>query len=80
MIPSIATVLIILRIPSTADWSASFFEPRPIHREAAMAAVSVTRTNSNARFRDGVEVVMRSIYSPSYFVFIVNDLAIGDFG
>ena len=39
------------RIASTAAPSASFFLPRPIQREAASAAASVTRTSSRARLR-----------------------------
>jgi mRNA interferase RelE/StbE len=36
---------------STAAPSAAFLSPRPVHRAAAMAAASVTRTSSRARFR-----------------------------
>ena len=35
----------------TAAWSAAFSSPRPIRREAASAAASVTRTVSSARLR-----------------------------
>jgi hypothetical protein len=52
---------IILRIASTAALSAKFFSPMPIHREAAMAAVSVTRTNSNARFREEIGWLLISL-------------------
>ena len=38
---------------STAAPSAPSLSPRPIHREAARAAASVTRTSSIARFRSG---------------------------
>ena len=50
-VPSMATVSNALRIASTAAPSASFFLPRPIQREAANAAASVTRTSSRARLR-----------------------------
>src|SRR5512132_2948118 len=51
--PRIETVLIISRIRSTAAWSAAFFSPRPTQRAAPIAAASVTRTSSSARFRSG---------------------------
>ena len=38
---------------STAAPSAPFLSPRPIHRDAASAAASVTRTSSRARLRSG---------------------------
>lgn len=38
---------------STAAPSAPSFSPRPIHRDAASAAASVTRTSSRARLRSG---------------------------
>ncbi len=50
-VPSICTVSKDLRMASTAAPSASFFLPRPIQREAASAAASVTRTSSRARLR-----------------------------
>src|SRR5215471_795453 len=52
-IPCIETVLIMRRIASTAAWSAAFLSPRPIQREANVAADSVTRTSSSARLRSG---------------------------
>src|SRR5215471_5105805 len=52
-IPCIETVLIMRRIASTAAWSAAFLSPRPIQRDANVAADSVTRTSSSARFRSG---------------------------
>src|SRR5439155_19927529 len=51
--PSIATVSSISRMASTAALSALSFSPRPIHRPAASAAASVTRTSSTARLRSG---------------------------
>src|SRR5438067_10847006 len=51
--PSIAMVWSMCRIASTAAWSADSFSPRPIHRPAPIAAASVTRTRSSARFRSG---------------------------
>src|SRR5918995_7304827 len=51
--PAIDTVSITVRIASTAAWSAAFLSPRPIHRPAAIAAASVTRTSSSARLRSG---------------------------
>src|SRR6266516_3875724 len=54
--PSIETVCSITRIASTAAWSARSFCPRPIHRPAAMAPASVTRTSSRARFRSGASL------------------------
>jgi len=41
------------RIASTAAPSALFLSPRPTQRPAAIAAASVTRTSSKARFRSG---------------------------
>src|SRR5215471_4723673 len=52
-IPCIETVLIMRRIASTAAWSAAFLSPRPIQRDAKVAADSVTRTSSSARLRSG---------------------------
>ena len=52
-VPSIATVEIITRIALTATASAPFLSPRPTQRAAAIAAASVTRTSSRARFRSG---------------------------
>src|SRR5439155_6780618 len=51
--PSISTVSSISRIASTAAWSAASLSPRPTQRPAAIAAASVTRTSSSARFRSG---------------------------
>jgi len=51
--PSIVTVSSISRIASTAAWSAASLSPRPTHRAAPIAAASVTRTSSSARFRSG---------------------------
>ena len=51
--PSIDTVLSTRRMASTAAPSAAFLSPRPIHRPAASAAASVTRTSSMARLRSG---------------------------
>ena len=49
---------------STAAPSAPFLSPRPIQREAARAAASVTRTSSMARLRSGrCFSVMRGRYS-----------------
>src|SRR5262245_21333491 len=50
-VPSMARLLSAERMASTAAWSAAFSSPRPIRREAASAAASVTRTASKARFR-----------------------------
>src|SRR3954447_8756606 len=51
--PSIATVDSTTRMASTAAPSAPSLSPRPIHRDAANAAASVTRTSSMARLRSG---------------------------
>src|SRR5438132_10400362 len=51
--PSMATVWSMCRIASTAAWSADSFSPRPTQRPAPIAAASVTRTSSSARFRSG---------------------------
>src|SRR5690242_15764658 len=51
--PRIATLSRTKRIASTAAWSASSLSPRPIHRAAAIAAASVTRTSSIAMLRSG---------------------------
>src|SRR5689334_13893457 len=50
-VPSMARELSARRIASTAAWSAAFSSPRPMRREAASAAASVTRTTSSARLR-----------------------------
>ena len=52
--PFIDTDAISWRIALTAAPSAPFLSPRPTHRPAAIAAASVTRTSSSARFRSGV--------------------------
>src|SRR5260370_41104210 len=46
-----ASELSVVRMASTAAWSAFFSSPRPISLEAARAAASVTRTASSARLR-----------------------------
>src|ERR1700720_1911306 len=46
-----ASELSVVRMASTAAWSAIFSSPRPISLEAASAAASVTRTASSARLR-----------------------------
>ncbi len=51
--PSMAMLSSTTRMACTAAPSAPFLSPRPIHRPAAMAAASVTRTSSMARFRSG---------------------------
>src|SRR3954447_12050507 len=51
--PRIETLSRTNRIASTAAWSALSFWPRPIHRAAAMAPASVTRTSSSAMLRSG---------------------------
>src|SRR3954452_2294401 len=51
--PRIETLSRTKRIASTAAWSALPFSPRPIHRAAAMAPASVTRTSSSAMLRSG---------------------------
>src|SRR5688572_22496116 len=51
--PSIGTVSRTTRMASTAAPSAPSLSPRPIHRDAASAAASVTRTISMARLRSG---------------------------
>src|ERR687887_243778 len=56
--PSIDTVSSIARIASTAAWSAAFLSPRPTQRPAPIAAASVTRTSSSARFRSGTEALL----------------------
>src|ERR1700688_3126354 len=50
-VPSMRSPLRAERMASTAAWSAAFSSPRPIRREAARAAHSVTRTTSRARLR-----------------------------
>jgi len=42
-----------IRMALTAAPSAPSLSPRPIHRDAASAAASVTRTSSMARLRSG---------------------------
>src|SRR5262245_40036856 len=54
--PRIATVSSMRRIASTAAWSAAFLSPRPIQRDANVAADSVTRTSSSARFLSGTSL------------------------
>ncbi|CAB4776298.1 unannotated protein [freshwater metagenome] len=54
--PRIDTVLSTSRMASTAAPSAPSLSPRPIQRDAAIAAASVTRTSSRARLRSGTEV------------------------
>ena len=51
--PSMGTLPSVMRMASTAAPSAPSLSPRPIHRDAAMAAASVTRTMSSARLRSG---------------------------
>ena len=51
--PRIETVPMSWRIASTAAPSPPFLSPRPTQRPAAIAAASVTRTSSIARFRSG---------------------------
>ena len=60
-VPSMSTVSNARRIASTAAPSASFFLPRPIQREAAMAAASVTRTSSSARLRSATSPGLRGL-------------------
>src|SRR5581483_5325530 len=54
--PSMETVDRTTRMASTAAPSAPSLSPRPTHREAAIAAASVTRTSSSARLRSGAWV------------------------
>src|SRR5262245_39502773 len=49
MVPSMSTDSISWRMASTATWSAYLRSPWPMVRAAAMAARSVTRTNSSER-------------------------------
>src|ERR1700761_8598696 len=51
--PRIDTELIRVRMAFTAAPSAPFLSPRPTQRAAAIAAASVTRASSRARFRFG---------------------------
>ena len=51
--PSMAIDDRTMRMAFTAAPSAPSLSPRPIHREAARAAASVTRTSSMARLRSG---------------------------
>ncbi len=63
--PSIGTLCSVMRMASTAAPSAPSLSPRPIHRDAAMAAASVTRTMSRARLRSGwaeVDFAIRTRY------------------
>src|SRR5919197_479343 len=48
------------RMASTAAWSTSSLSPKPIFREAAIAAASVTRTSSRARLRSGASRPVRA--------------------
>ena len=52
-VPRMPTVEISTRIALTATPSAPFLSPLPTQRPAAIAAASVTRTSSRARFRSG---------------------------
>src|SRR5262245_25342499 len=61
--PSIATVCSMWRIASTAAWSADSFSPLPIQRPAPIAAASVTRTSSSARFRSGAAPATAGSYA-----------------
>ncbi len=54
--PSIEMLDSTMRMALTAAPSAPSLSPRPIHREAARAAASVTRTSSMARLRSGAWV------------------------
>src|SRR5215217_6531837 len=61
--PSMGTLSRTMRMASTAAPSAPFLSPRPIQRDAARAAASVTRTSSMARLRSGrCFSFMRRIY------------------
>ena len=51
--PRMDTELISVRMAFTAAPSAPFLSPRPTQRAAAIAAASVTRASSSARFRFG---------------------------
>src|SRR3954470_6942811 len=51
--PSMRTLSSIMRMASTAAWSAASLSPIPVSRAAARAAYSVTRTRSSARLRSG---------------------------
>ena len=51
--PFMLTVCMSWRIALTAAPSAPFLSPRPTQRPPAIAAASVTRTSSSARFRSG---------------------------
>src|SRR5450631_2393667 len=51
--PSMAMLESTIRMALTAAPSAPSLSPRPIHRDAASAAASVTRTSSMARLRSG---------------------------
>src|SRR5579875_812215 len=53
-VPSIGTLCRTRRMASTAAPSAPSLSPRPIQRAPAIAAASVTRTSSSARFRAGI--------------------------
>ncbi len=59
--PSIRTVSSSSRIASTAAPSAFSFSPRPVQRDAAIAAYSVVRTSSSARLRSGFGVEGESL-------------------
>ena len=49
--PEMSSSFSAVRMASTATWSAAFSSPQPARRSAAMAAASVTRAASSARFR-----------------------------
>ena len=59
--PSKLTVLRNARIASTAAPSAASFAPRPTNGTARMAAASVARTSSRARFRSGCRGLMSPV-------------------
>src|SRR5436305_3293154 len=60
--PRIATLSRTYRIASTAALSADSFSPRPIHRAAAIAPASVTRTSSIAMFRSGACLALTALH------------------
>src|SRR5690348_5864422 len=59
--PRIATLSRTYRIASTAALSADSFSPRPIHRAAAIAPASVTRTSSIAMLRSGACLALTAL-------------------
>ena len=61
IVPSKFTVVKKARIASTAAASAASLSPRPMKGTARIAAASVARTSSSARFRSGCSGLMSAV-------------------